>query len=61
MVSRPRPYAAGLPPGLVQAAPDAAALVSQDPEEGFGLLSGMRAFRSPAAIAVTHSAPTAEP
>lgn len=37
-------YAAGLPPGLVQTAPDAAALVSQDPEEGFGLLSGIRSL-----------------
>lgn len=37
-------YAAGLPPDLVQAAPDAAALANEDPEDGFGLLSGIRSL-----------------
>ena len=39
-----RAYASGLPPDLVEAAPDASALVSEDPEEGFGLSAGVRAI-----------------
>lgn len=37
-------YASGLPPDLLEAAPEEAAYLTEDPEDNFGLLTGLRAL-----------------